>query len=225
MEIPGKTVVITGASSGIGLALARVLAGMGATVFSFDRKEPEESIAHVTHVPVDVTAAEEIRSGFERVGTPVDILVSNAGVIRRGTIIESSEEDFDLLFAVNVKGAWLTLKTALPFLSPDAVFVQMSSRYACNPVPNPGLYALSKLFQRHLMEIAKKTLPQMKVAMLFPGPVDTPLARHDVTGEALQEKKTIMESPQFLAGKIVELLQEDKEQLLYDEKTRTYRLE
>jgi len=223
MNLKYKTVVLTGGSSGIGYALAAKLADKGCSVFSFDRNEPEEPLEGVAHVSVDVSDGQRVKRAIGGVRSPIDILINNAGVMRRGTIIESSEEDYDLLFDVNVKGSWFMFKYAREHLSPDAMIVQMSSRYALNPAADPGLYALSKLTDMHLAEIFAMTYPEYTVKFLYPGPVDTPLARYGVTGEVLEEKKKIMHTPEFVAEMIIDLIMsDDKTELIYDQETREY---
>jgi 3-oxoacyl-[acyl-carrier protein] reductase len=147
---------------------------------------------------------------------PIEILINNAGIMRRGTMFESSEEDFDRLFRVNVKGSWLLLKLALPRLSKHAMIVQMSSDHARNPVTDPGIYSLSKMAARDLALLAEKTLPGHPVKILYPGPVDTPLARLGVSGTALKRKKKVMRDPGSIAEGIIQLIESDKKELVYD---------
>ncbi|MFA7682211.1 MAG: SDR family oxidoreductase [Candidatus Peribacteraceae bacterium] len=226
MKIEGKTVVITGGSNGIGLALGRVLIAQNNRVFSFDIRKPETEEPGLLHIPVDVTDSRQITAGLQALSSPIDILVNNAGIMRRGTMLDSSEEDFDLLCSVNVKGSWLMIKHAVPRLRKGATIVQMASRYALNPRTDPGLYGLMKQAQWNLAQLAAKTLPQFRFVYLFPGPVDTALARYEVPEKALKEKEHIMHSPEELTQWIVTLLENSKKsKLVYNEKKRTYSVE
>lgn len=225
MNLKEKTILLTGGSSGIGHALSALLVDAGATVINFDLKEPAEPVDGVTTISVDVTNADQIQKGLEEVDSEIDVLINNAGLMRRGTLLDSTEEEFDLLFDVSVKGSWLMLKYTQPKLKENATVVQMASRYALDLPTDPALYGLSKMMQKHLAEIFEETYPQYDVKVLFPGPVDTPLARYEVKGEALEAKEKIMESPEEIAELIVQLLEEDKKRLVYENEQNTYALE
>lgn len=225
MDLKGKTAIITGASSGIGLACALAMAEQGCAVFSFSVGEPEARHPNLFPVSVDVTKREQILDGLSRIHAPVDILFNNAGLMRRGTLAENSEEEFDLLFDTHVKGAWLMFTLAYPQLAEKAVVVQMSSRHALRPPTDPGLYGLSKQAAADLAALIARTYPSLRVKTVYPGPVDTALSRSGVEGSALEEKITTMHSTDFIAAKILKLIKDDSERLVFDADAWDYRLE
>ncbi len=223
MELRGKTIVISGGSSGIGLEVIKNFSAKGSTVFSFDLVPFPEPIENVHSILADVSNADDVRRGFRKVEGTIDILFNNAGVMRRGTIFESSEEDFDALFRVHLKGSWLMLKEARAKLKEQALLVQMSSRHALNPQKDPGLYSIVKQAAVHLMENVGRDFPQYRVKLIFPGPVDTPLAAYGLTPAQVEEKKNIMHSPEHVAGKIIELIEsDDLTRLDFDSRTEVW---
>lgn len=223
MDLRGKHALITGASSGIGRALARAVIAKGGTISAMDRTTMKEQVAGWTSYDVDITQSAQVKEAMAKIARPVDILVNNAGIMRRGTVLEISEEDYDLLMGVNLKGAWLVLKHALPLLAEGATIVQMSSRHALSLPPNPGLYGLAKRACMDFAELVAKTYPQYTVKVLCPGPVDTPLARVDVSEADWHEKRKIMCTPEAIAAHTVTLLESDtKSRLIFDSRTQTY---
>lgn len=191
-----------------------------------DRRKMKEKVANWTSYDVDITNGDSVAEACSQIQKPIDILINNAGVMRRGSIFESSEEDFDLLFDVNVKGSWLVLKHALPILSPHATIVQMSSRHALSLPKDPALYGLTKRTTMDFADLIAKTYPEYSVKVLCPGPVDTPLAREGVSEKDFKEKQKIMCSPEDIALRTVELLEsETKTRLIFDNKSCTYLFE
>ncbi len=225
MNLKNKTVLITGASSGIGKAISDALILKGAKVISFDIKPNTNSSEDITHFTVDITKYNQIEDAVNKIKGTLDIVINNAGIMRRGEILENTEEDFDALFAVNVKGAWLVLKALKQKLSPNAKIVQMCSRHAINLPTNPALYGLSKKMMMDMGEIISKTYPNYSVEILCPGPVNTELTRVDTTKEQMEEKKKIMEEPEKIAEKTIELLELDnKSHLIFDKNTAIHSL-
>ena len=220
-----KTALITGAASGIGYSCSRALAAAGARVFCFDRNQPQEKVAGVTYLRGDVTSGASIRAALKRIDGQVDIVFNNAGIMKRGNIMDASEADFDRLFAVHVKGSWLMFKHCRPRLSADAILVQMSSRHALYFPSDPGLYALVKRAALDLAELMAQTYPQYRVKILCPGPVDTPLSRTECGAEAWQKKAQLVCTPDFLAQKILELLTSGKSKLIFDQESCDYYFE
>lgn len=218
----GKTIVITGGSSGIGFELAKQLAAKGNTIYSFDRKPfPLQGIG-VNTIVADITNDEDVRKGIEQIPGSIHVLFNNAGTMRRGTIFDASEEDFDTLFNVHVKGSWFMLRGARNKLAHNAMIVQMSSVHALNRSVNPGLYTLAKQAVAELARNVALQEPHYTVKILFPGPVDTPLARFEVAGKALEEKIKIMETAESVAAKIIRFLESEGVELHYDSETQEY---
>ena len=225
MKFKNKKVLITGATSGIGYAVSKLLAQNGAQVFCFDQKIPRKQIIGVKYFKVDITNSGQIKRALIKVGAPIDILINNAGIMRRGDIFSTSEKDFDLLFDINTKGCWLMLKYTKPYLARKATILQMSSRHGLYHPVDPAIYALTKSAVLYLAEILRKTCPKYNVKIACPGSTDTPLSCYGITGKALKKKKKGMKSPEFLAEKIVELLKSKKDYLIFDQKKRGYYFE
>ena len=125
-DLSGKVALVTGASRGIGRAVALRLAQGGAKVAINDRRSAEEAeeVAHEIRsrggeslvVPADVSLPAEVERMVEATQQAfghIDILVNNAGVSRDTLILRMSEEDWDLVMATNLKGAFLCTKAVL----------------------------------------------------------------------------------------------------------------
>lgn len=220
------TALVTGGSRGIGLEIVRLLRARGMMVYSLDIKEPREAIDGCVTLHADIADAAAVRSAIAAIPGPIGLLVNNAGVMRRGGLLESSPEDFDALFGANVKGSWVVLRESLPRLAPDAVIAQVCSRHALRPPLDPALYALSKQACMHLAEAVARAYPQFTVKTAFPGPTDTEgVGRYGVSEAALEDKLKTMLPPATVAEKIVALLESDKTRLTFDEATGEYAME
>lgn len=211
-----KTVLITGGSGGIGFTLAKALIAKGARVYSFDIHKPKERMANFTHITVDITQPAQIKRGFQKIKSPIDILINNAGIMRRGEIFESSVEDFDLLFGINLRGSWLMLKCAQPHMRKRPVVVQMSSRHGQQLPQDPALYGLTKRCVKDLAELVQATHPAWDIKIVCPGPIDTPLTWVGVGAKERMQKRKLVRPPEHLVEKIIALLESGKKRLLFD---------
>src|SRR5215831_16294681 len=126
-KLEGKVALITGGSSGIGMATAREFASEGAQVYITGRRKPELDAAAaalgsgVTAIQGDVSKPKDLDRIYGQIGQEkghVDIVFANAGVADFAPIGSITEEHFDKIFGINVKGAMLTAQKALP-LMPD----------------------------------------------------------------------------------------------------------
>ena len=156
-ELAGKAAVVTGAGSGIGRAIAHRLARAGARVALLDvaaeaaaeaAREIEAAGGTAAPFPCDVTRQAEVLAAFaaaaERHG-PVDVLVNSAGVAHVGNVEQTSEEDLDRLYAVNVKGVYNALKAAVPAMKGrGGAIVNVASVAATVGIPDRFAYSMTK---------------------------------------------------------------------------------
>ncbi|WP_432051192.1 SDR family NAD(P)-dependent oxidoreductase [Streptomyces xiamenensis] len=148
-QLEGKTAVVTGGSSGIGLATAVRLADEGAYVFVTGRREAELEAAvktigadRATAVAGDIANLEDLDRLYEAVrarGQGLDVLVANAAIGSFMTLEQTTEEHFDQTFAVNARGTLFTVQKALPVLNDGASIVMVGSptRSRRPIMPNP----------------------------------------------------------------------------------------
>jgi 2-keto-3-deoxy-L-fuconate dehydrogenase len=149
-----KSAAVTGAGSGIGRAVALLLAKQGAHVYVVDIDEAQANQA-VTAIEelggrasahaVDVSRQAAVTALFSGWGQ-LDILVNSAGISHVGTVETTAEEDFDRLFNVNVKGVYNCLRAAIPLMRKNAggVIVNMSSVAAGAGLPDRFAYSMTK---------------------------------------------------------------------------------
>jgi 3-oxoacyl-[acyl-carrier protein] reductase len=219
MEIRGKTAVVTGGSRGIGHGLVKILSSGGATVFSLSRDQPEEPVQGVEYLNADITDAGQVDLAFQQVSAaaPIDFLVNNAGTLVRKDLYATSAEEFDRVFDTNLRGSWLVTKHARPYLEVDATIAFISSDLVMRKgQTNPGVYILSKIALDALASMTQAELPDCKVKVALIGPVATDLLRSGRTPADIERIIKIADSPEFAAGKLMELLtSEDKHRLVY----------
>ena len=122
-EFKGLTAVVTGAGSGIGLSVARMLSESGAKVFGLDLSAGEMG-SHATFIPCDVSDPSKVAAAFIEIAKAtdvIDILANNAGVGAIGSITDAKEEEWTKVFGVNVFGMGRVSAAAMPFLKKSKV--------------------------------------------------------------------------------------------------------
>ena len=201
MKLQDTKVLITGGSSGIGFAIARILAMRGARVLiSGRRRDAVEAAARqlratsgrVDAVAADVTTADGLATMMAAVGDTLgglDGLVNNAGGVRAGRLEAASEGEIRAMIEVNLVAPILLTRAALPLLrrSGHGMVVNVSSAIALVGVPFYATYAAAKAGIAHFGEALRRELKGEGVHVLtaYPGATDTPLMASNRAGPEL----------------------------------------
>ena len=193
MRLEGKVAIVTGAASGIGRASALKFAGQGAQVAIVDVNagglaETQSALAagsagSLTPFRVDVSDAGQIRELVQEVEAAygrIDVVFSNAAIMRDGSVIDLEEDDWDAMFAVNVKGAFLLGKHAIPVMvrSGGGSFIitaSVNSFYAESDIA--GYCATKGASMQLTRAMAMDHGPQgVRVNCICPGWIETPMS-------------------------------------------------
>jgi NAD(P)-dependent dehydrogenase (short-subunit alcohol dehydrogenase family) len=184
--LEGKVAVITGGSSGIGLATAKLFRDSGAKVAISGRnqKSLDDAIkvlgAEVVAVRSDVSKLSDLDTLFKLVVKKlgrIDVLFANAGIATFALLSDVSEDAYDETFDINVKGVFFTIQKAIPHLNDNASIILNSSFVNQAGVPTTSVYAASKAAVRSLArgissEFASRGI---RVNVVSPGPIATPI--------------------------------------------------
>jgi NADP-dependent 3-hydroxy acid dehydrogenase YdfG len=216
--LAGKIALVTGASSGIGYAIAESLAERGATVFGVCRKIgkiPETA----TPISCDLRNPDRIVHAFEilRDATPtLDILVNNAGVAYLSSLLEGDLQDWNEMWEVNVRGLAVCCREALRMMNPEGGrIVNVSSLSGHRVPPTGGFYAPTKFAVKGLTEALRNELKAAssphQVGSVSPGFVDTPLVAAYFRGRerdlATLKRNTRMLDPGDIARTVLHILE------------------
>ena len=182
----GKTVVITGGNSGIGLATAKLFHAEGAKVAitGRDQKTLDEAAKSIggdtLAVKADISKLDEIDKLFTQVAAKfgkIDALFANAGIAKFAPVGDSSEQLFDETFDTNVKGLYFTLQKSLSHLNDNAGIVLNSSVVNSKGSATTSVYAATKAAVRSIARTFASELVDrgIRVNVVSPGPIATPI--------------------------------------------------
>lgn len=185
-RLDGKIAVITGGSSGIGLATAILFAERGADVVITGRREAElaAAVAQIgpkAHgVPGDVAKLADLDRLYAEVGRifgRLDILFANAAIAEFAPLGAISEEHFDRLFDTNVKGLLFTVQKALPLIADGGAIILDSSNASVAGTPAFGVYSAGKAAIRSFARVWTQELRErrIRVNVVSPGATETPI--------------------------------------------------
>lgn len=181
-------VLVTGAANGIGRATVEAFRADGARVVGLDLKAGDGIIACDLRQEADIVRA--VRAAADELGG-LDVLVNNAGILREAPLADVTAEDIDQHFAVNVRGAILVTREALPHLKPGARIVNIASELAYLGRANASVYCASKAAMLALTRSwARELAPHILVNAVAPGPTDTPLLGFDSLTPEQQAQET-----------------------------------
>jgi NAD(P)-dependent dehydrogenase (short-subunit alcohol dehydrogenase family) len=188
-----QVVLITGASSGIGLECARYLASRGHRVYGASRRPPSGDLGF-TPLAMDVTSDEQVRAAVERVAHDagrIDVLVNNAGFGIAGSVEDTTIEEARAQFETNVFGMLRMCRAVLPIMRRQraGLVVNVSSIAALVPIPFQGHYSASKAAIEALTEALRMEVRPfgIRVALLEPGDFKTGFTANRVRAAAMRD--------------------------------------
>ena len=185
-KLEGKIAVITGGNSGIGLATAKSFVSDGAHVFITGRRQNELDAAvseigkNVSGIQGDVSNLADLDRLYTKVKDQkghIDILFANAGIGEFVPLGEISEEHFDKIFGVNVKGLLFTVQKALPLFEDGGSIILNASVNASKGIEASSVYSATKAAVRSFARTWTVDLKARKIRVnaISPGPIDTPI--------------------------------------------------
>jgi NAD(P)-dependent dehydrogenase (short-subunit alcohol dehydrogenase family) len=208
MQFEDKVVLVTGGSTGLGLAIAQEFAGQGAHVVITGRRQEQLNAAladlgvRASAIAADVSKASDLAALFSQIKSThgrIDVLVANAGMGELAPLGEITEALFDRVFNTNVKGVTFTVQGALPLMGHGGSIVIIGSTASINPGPGLSVYGATKAAVRALVRswILDIKGSGVRINLLSPGPVDTDSLRNLLAEHAeevirsLSEKSTL----------------------------------
>jgi NAD(P)-dependent dehydrogenase (short-subunit alcohol dehydrogenase family) len=203
-KLDGKIALATGGNSGIGLATAKQFAQEGAHVFITARRERElaEAVDQIgkraTGVPGDVANLSDLDRLFAQIKREkgrLDVLFANAGIAKYARLGEITEELYDAIFGVNVKGLLFTVQKALPLLPDRASIILNASIVGSKGLSSNSVYSATKAAVRSFARTWTTDLKhrRIRVNAVSPGSTDTPgLSELLASGAAGEERRTMI---------------------------------
>jgi len=185
-KLQGRVALVTGGTEGIGLAVAKLFVEEGAYLFITGRrqKELDEAVKtigdNVAGIQGDVANMADLDRLYETIGRAkgrIDVVVANAGVGEFAAFGKATEEHFDKLFDINVKGTFFTVQKALPLLVEGGSVILIGSVASVKGTSSFGVYGATKAALRSFARTWTTDLKERRVRtnVLSPGPIKTPL--------------------------------------------------
>jgi NAD(P)-dependent dehydrogenase (short-subunit alcohol dehydrogenase family) len=196
-KLEGKVAVVTGGTSGMALASAKLFVEEGAYVFITGRKQEQIDEAtkvigrNVTGVQGDAANLDDLDRLFDivkREKGKIDVLFASAGIGEPVPLGKITEQHFDKTFDLNVRGTLFTVQKALPLFNDGGSIFMTGSNAAAKGFPGFGVYAASKLALRSFARTWLNELKDRKIRvnLLVPGAIATPMQEAVLTKEAKQ---------------------------------------
>jgi NAD(P)-dependent dehydrogenase (short-subunit alcohol dehydrogenase family) len=199
-KLEGKTALITGGNSGIGLSTAKRFVDEGAYVFITGRRHSELTSAvrdigkNVTGVQGDVSNLDDLDRLFAQIKREkgrLDVVFANAGVAKYAPLGEITEDDYDSIFGINVRGLLFTVQKALPLMPDGASIILNASIVASKGLPANSVYSATKAAVRSFARTWTTDLKnrRIRVNAVSPGPIETPGLKNLLASSEVGEQR------------------------------------
>ena len=196
MTLSGKKALVTGAAGGIGQAIVRALTDAGAAIAATD--------IQLEGIPCDVAILGDLTDSAHCDALPaktrealggLNIVINNAGIIRRGVITDSTDDDYVQSMAVNVEAPFRICRAAIPILAANGggAIVNVSSCWGVRPGPNHPLYCMSKAALASMTQCLGHDHAHqgIRVNAVCPNEVNTPMLRSGFSARGIDPEKAI----------------------------------
>src|SRR5258707_14043832 len=211
-KLDGKVALVTGGGTGIGRATAAEFAREGAQVYITGRRGPELDAAaasigpSVTAIQGDVTKPKDLDRIYGQIGQEkghVDIVFANAGVADFAPIGAITEEHFDKIFGINVKGAMLTAQKALPLMPDGGTIILTGSDASIKGIAGTSVYSATKAAVRSFARTWTSDLKDrgIRVNVVSPGAIETPMFTETQAGHPEIEDVFVSAAPMGRPGR------------------------
>ena len=210
MRFNGKKALVTGAAGGIGKSLVRKLRAEGASVAVTDI-----NVSHIeaeAHFPGDLSIAQfcdDLPNKTQDALGSLDILINNAGIIRRGKVTEATDDDFKSTMAVNIEAPFRLCRATIPIMAMNGggSIVNTASCWGLSPGPDHPIYIMSKAALASFTQCLGRdhAHQNIRVNAVCPNEVNTPMIRSGFSIRGLDPDKAIEELSETVPlGRITE---------------------
>ena len=182
MRFAGKRALVSGVAGGIGRIVTQMLRSEGARVAAADRNcESVDADVHLSGNLLEAAYADTLPLSAAEVLGGLDIIINNAGVITRGPVTETSDEDWTLSVGVNVEAPFRICRAGIPVLAEagGGTIVNLASCWGVHPGPNHALYCMTKAAIASLTQCMGRDHAHqgIRINAVCPNEVDTPMLR------------------------------------------------
>ena len=195
-DFAGRKVLVTGANGGIGQKIVQLFSNAGAFVAAADQSTVDLECKAV--LPGDLTDpdyCDALPGLAAKALGGLDIVINNAGIIRRGPVTEASDDDFRLSVAVNVEAPFRICRAAIPLLAETGggAIVNISSCWGVHPGPNHAVYCMTKSALASLTQCMGRDHAHqgIRINAVCPNEVDTPMLRSGFSARGLDPQTAI----------------------------------
>ena len=195
-DLSGKKALVTGAGGGIGQAIVESLKAHGVTVAGTDQSACPDSDVSIVGDLMNAAFCDALPGNASEQLGGLDIVINNAGIIRRGPVTDATDEDYAASFAVNVEAPFRICRAAIPLLAQagGGAIVNIASCWGVHPGPNHPIYCMSKAAVASLTQCLGRDHAHqgVRINAVCPNEVDTPMLRSGFEARGMDSDTAIV---------------------------------